>query len=65
VIFIDCLDGTTLVPFMRDILKAAEIAKREKGRLRVPLGALKDVGGDTRAMAVGCLVLGDYREETK
>lgn len=59
--FIDCPDGSVVMPFCSSVLEAAELAKELRGRLRMPLGSLREVGGSTVDPMVGCVCLGDWR----
>jgi hypothetical protein len=58
--FIDCPGNVVLMPFTNDVLEAAEIAKREGGRLRLALAP-----GSTTDPMDGCIQLADFRAAHK
>lgn len=60
--FIDLPDGkTTLMPFTNDVLEAARMAKKEKGRLRLVVSRHMS----TSDPMVGCQQLCDYRPKNQ
>ena len=59
-LFIDCKDGSTIMLVGgQNVLEAAEIAKKEGGRLRVVINPLSS----TTDMMDGCIQLGDWRDD--